>query len=134
MSERQDRCGTCRFWEDADPDEPAQPEEIAPGILTDPKKYGYCHRYPPRPTEDSTGYPVTDLSDWCGEWQPKSLPVIEPAKTVEQMCRDLLTQAVKDGLVKDAYPDIEDVQSLTSGDLVGMANMLDGFLKQQGEK
>ncbi len=52
--------------------------------------------------------------------------------SAEQMCRDLLTIAIRDGLVSyptttvDKYP-----QCLTSGELVGMANLLCQFIDQE---
>ena len=66
-----DTCTTCRYWlsmyRDADhPDEP-----LAHG--------GVCRRYPPAVGHDEDsgygfhsdtpgGWPLTDGSDWCGEW------------------------------------------------------------------
>lgn len=43
--------------------------------------------------------------------------------TVEQMCRDLLERAIKDGLVTGLDP-----QCLSAGDLVGVANLLNEYL------
>jgi len=50
-------------------------------------------------------------------------------KTVEQMCRNLLTRAINDSLVTP-FPDATDTpQSLSSGDLAGMANLLSDYLE-----
>jgi hypothetical protein len=46
----------------------------------------------------------------------------EKPKTLEQYAREILRCAVDDGLVKDS--DEGSVESLTSGDLVTVANML----------
>jgi hypothetical protein len=66
-------CETCRFWEDCEPDEPPSPEQLVPGLMSAPTKYGFCHRYPPNPNppEGQHGWPVTDYRDWCGEWRRK---------------------------------------------------------------
>jgi len=48
--------------------------------------------------------------------------------SVEQMCRDLLTQAISDGLVSPSTEYSEDPQCRSSGELVGMANMLASYL------
>lgn len=47
-------------------------------------------------------------------------------KTIEQMCRELLRQAIEDRLVLrfESNPVV-----LTAGELAGMANMLDEFLR-----
>lgn len=50
--------------------------------------------------------------------------------TIEQMCRDLLTQACEDGLVissgrqVDGRPGDRDPQHRSAGDLAGVANLL----------
>ena len=51
--------------------------------------------------------------------------------SIEQMCRDLLTQAVADGLVGDP-PDYDDPRPCvrTGGELVGMANLLQRMLAE----
>lgn len=69
MSERQERCETCRFWEEGD----------SRGV-------GECHRLPPSLIEgqfvDRTDvvfpkeprrrvFPETDNGDWCGEWRDR---------------------------------------------------------------
>ena len=65
MSERQERCDKCKFWE----------------IGT-----GRCHRLSPRPStpreainqtmgewdQDLSVWPITSESDWCGEFQAKT--------------------------------------------------------------
>lgn len=51
--------------------------------------------------------------------------------TVEQMCRDLLEIAIRDGLVgKTRHFADADPQSRTSGELAGMANKLAEFIAQ----
>lgn len=52
--------------------------------------------------------------------------------SVEQMARDLLEQAIKDGLVAESQGkwDDADPQCRSSGELAGVANMLNGFLVQ----
>lgn len=69
---RKDRCELCRFW-DSD-DEPPSLEDVRPGNpigLTITTKPGLCRRYPPyKATDDRHGWPVTEYSDWCGEFQP----------------------------------------------------------------
>lgn len=51
--------------------------------------------------------------------------------TIEQMVRDLLTQAIKDGLVARADWTDPDPQYRSSGELVGVANMLTAYLANQ---
>jgi glutaredoxin-related protein len=55
--------------------------------------------------------------------------------TVEQMVRDILEQAVRDGLVAKAYRRWDDPspQARTSGELVGTANLLLEFLRREAE-
>ena len=57
------------------------------------------------------------------------------SKTVEQICRDLLEIAVRDGIVRTnpdvmAYPH---PQQMTSGDLVGMSNRLSEELRRHAD-
>lgn len=54
--------------------------------------------------------------------------------TVEQMCRDLLTQAIRGGLVEMAYHSDDahlDPQARPSGEMCGMANLLAKFLASE---
>ena len=53
--------------------------------------------------------------------------------TVEQMCRDLLSMAISDGLVRLKADDIgeADPQNLTTGELCGMANKLSEFIADE---
>lgn len=54
--------------------------------------------------------------------------------SIEQMCRDLLTQAIRDGLVELAYHSDDahlDPQARTAGELCGMANLLQKFLASE---
>jgi hypothetical protein len=64
-------------------------------------------------------YWLADGSPVCDEPSPLS---------IEQICRDVLEQAMKDGICgswdKGAGIVPEDMQSLTSGDLTGVANLL----------
>ena len=53
-------------------------------------------------------------------------------ESVEQMCRNLLSQAIADGLARDAtQEDFDDVnpQARTASDLAGMANLLAEYLR-----
>lgn len=75
MSERKDRCETCRFWvEEFDGKKgPSDPLDD-----TD-EPWGRCRRYPPVLIEipanlyqgGSCQQPITMPYDWCGEWQAK---------------------------------------------------------------
>lgn len=60
------------------------------------------------------------------------------ADTFEQLVRDVLAQAIADGLVapRDSGRDDSDPQSFTGGDLVGVANLLESrcSLKQQKQQ
>lgn len=75
MTERKERCETCRFWECLGRDEGGE-------------SHGQCHRNPPvmaplieafhdwfgNPSNVLYGlqrgmFPITDSIDWCGEWQ-----------------------------------------------------------------
>ena len=52
-------------------------------------------------------------------------------KSVEQMCRDLLTQAIKDRLVNHVGMwQINDPQNRSSSDLAGMSNLLNEFFHE----
>lgn len=57
MRQRFDTCYTCRHW-------------LGFGVRERGPK-GQCRRYPPMATSRSPGgsFPVTNLTDWCGEWQ-----------------------------------------------------------------
>ena len=81
MSERIERCETCRWW-----DNPRENEHGA-GLLT-----GSCNRFPPlyvgrrKPSDDDEPHDDPDMwaqppmyqDDWCGEWQPAGdLPRID---------------------------------------------------------
>lgn len=59
---------------------------------------------------------------------PEDGGVTKTPLTVEQMCRDLLAQAIADRLFDFDY--IPDPQSLTAGELCGMANLLAKFLME----
>jgi hypothetical protein len=73
MSKRQERCETCRFGEKVIAKEPDSPIR--------------CRRYPPTLLPDRSedaregsladGWPWVENTDWCGEWKPISLPVVE---------------------------------------------------------
>lgn len=98
MSERAQRCETCRFWE----------------VVLEDARFGDCKRHPPQlsdhalrfyaenPTPDDPEElglveeslmlrkarsvdvwfsPVTLNDNWCGEWQPLPLPVIPTGVT-----------------------------------------------------
>lgn len=55
--------------------------------------------------------------------------------SIEQMVRDLLEQALRDGLVRDTvlYAD-PDPQCRSSGELCGAANLLAKFLRNSAKK
>ncbi len=55
--------------------------------------------------------------------------------STEQMCRDLLTQAIKDEIVAPSEMWANsDPQCRSSGELCGMANLLSGFLNEFGRE
>lgn len=57
-------CETCRFWDRY------EDEWVSKGGLPE----GDCHRYPPHPWDDviaSRQWVLTEIDDWCGEYQPK---------------------------------------------------------------
>ncbi len=66
MSDRQERCETCRFWEEG---------------IADAVAWGTCKRFPPQKIEftvfDEGGcvhegrWPDTEKDSWCGEWKGK---------------------------------------------------------------
>lgn len=77
MSERAERCETCRFWE--------REEDTADDIFEEPTLgqivVGECHRYPPvRQASEKMWamFPLLPEGNWCGEWQPA-----EPALRLE---------------------------------------------------
>lgn len=59
-------------------------------------------------------------------------------KSVEQVCRDFLEQAIKEGIVvfnmdnfSQDFGTLNDPQQLSSGDLVGLANWLQNELRER---
>jgi len=58
VSERLERCETCRWWDRED------------------SMVGICHRRAPLPWHDfddappASWWPTTNENDWCGEWTP----------------------------------------------------------------
>lgn len=84
---RPDRCGTCRFWDQWEEDDQASESGRSPK--------GHCHRHAPAPrpfsltdnrpmsetewTIGETEWPNTQVSDWCGEWQPALTGLNYPA-------------------------------------------------------
>lgn len=53
--------------------------------------------------------------------------------SIEQMCRELLVVALRDGLVSNSKQyDDPDPQSRTAGDLAGVANKLEELLRVNG--
>jgi len=55
-------CRTCKFWEAAEDNEPL----------------GKCHRYPPTPVilepcNEHYLWPTTKESDFCGDWEMRSM-------------------------------------------------------------
>ena len=59
-----ERCENCRFW--ADFGEKRRKLEFQLE-----EQYGTCYRYPPLAciSDEQHGRPVTNFTDWCGEWQ-----------------------------------------------------------------
>lgn len=104
-------CETCRFWDGTDekpsPDQNDEDDKVLVAIGFPPPlhNYGYCLRYPPiaQPKEGEVPVPVTDFSDWCGEWAAIPLPVVstdairEAVMVEREMCA-----RVADGF---CYPD-----------------------------
>ncbi len=68
MSERRERCETCRFWD-------------SPHV--DQQEDGLCRRHAPRcfPRKEESEtlryprWPLTLNDEWCGEWQPLDPPL-----------------------------------------------------------
>lgn len=59
--EIREECQNCRFWRQF--------------LKPDDTHHGDCRRYPPSGDEpDQYTFPVTPFAQWCGEWQPVSLP------------------------------------------------------------
>ena len=54
---RADVCYSCKYW-------------VGHGVRERGPK-GDCHRYPPVPTDRAPNgsFPITLMTDWCGEWQ-----------------------------------------------------------------
>lgn len=54
-------------------------------------------------------------------------------RSIEQMCRELLRQAIEDKIISgcDYWGDPIDPEHMSSGDLVGMANLLNQFFKEK---
>lgn len=53
--------------------------------------------------------------------------------SIEQTCRDILTLAIADGIVTfntDNFEGTDDPQSMTSGDLCGVANLLQARMRR----
>ncbi len=74
MSERQERCETCRWWDQSETDGTACPCKRYPPVLT-------ASQFPSMSEEDRERgiWPYTESFDWCGEWQRIPLPLVEPA-------------------------------------------------------
>ena len=88
MSERKELCETCRWWND-------WREDLQP--------FGDCRRFPPQlfhlqrmpavetpesDLMDSTVWPLTECTDFCGEWTPADQPAVNP-NFLKQPCRVL---------------------------------------------
>ena len=56
-------CEHCKFWDGAEPDDPAEP------------RIGLCRINPPFM---SGRWPATSSTDWCGAFSPKPEPVEPP--------------------------------------------------------
>lgn len=58
MEDYPEICGNCKYWHGC-------------GGLT--SEIGLCRRYPPTKIPDFCAtFPVTDLTNWCGEYKEKS--------------------------------------------------------------
>ena len=55
MNEIKDTCFNCKYWKKINP------ENVIYGS-------GRCRRYPP---ERDKGFPITEIDDWCGEYERK---------------------------------------------------------------
>lgn len=53
--------------------------------------------------------------------------------TTEQMCRDLLARAYRDGVLQSVFY-TGTADGLSAGDLTGMANLLAEFLRREAAK
>lgn len=66
MTERTERCGTCKWW-----------EVFGTGYEA---RFGWCHRHAPhRPTNVIQGkcetvgiWPNPEANDFCGQWEPEN--------------------------------------------------------------
>ncbi len=56
MTERAERCETCRFWNVSDP------------IKVEGRELCQCRCMSPR-AEFGAWWPLTALTDWCGNWE-----------------------------------------------------------------
>ena len=54
-------CGVCRFWEPLWRLETTHPEKKS--------VRGGCHRHAPRSSAMTQSWPMTDIDDWCGEYE-----------------------------------------------------------------
>ncbi len=143
MSERQEKCSTCRFWQKVTDQESAcGPAEFK--IATDyPGKDadgyvegGECHRNAPSvgsytgagswPDNAQAVWPVTLPLDWCGEWQRIALPMVE----VVLAWKVLSIRAAKGAAralgiygpeAMRAYP-LKDIEQLTSLNILEQKN------------
>ncbi len=63
-TKRLETCYSCRYWE-------------GQGVRQRGPK-GVCRRYPPMvtPRDPEGRFPITQSSDWCGEWKRESLPPV----------------------------------------------------------
>ena len=61
MTERTERCETCKWWNRLLRYTPAWEQD---GVLMD--HWGECRRYPG--IGEPMMFPLASTSDWCGEW------------------------------------------------------------------
>jgi hypothetical protein len=70
VSERKERCDTCRFWSNQDDDGTGLCRRNPPKAASTPEQQSIVEEW----TEDGWAmmgfWPWTSDSDWCGEWQP----------------------------------------------------------------
>ncbi len=75
MSERKERCETCKFWEML----PSGEQEES-SLTDDEGSIGLCKRYPPLANNENPTAseweefvnPTVVSFDWCGEWLDKN--------------------------------------------------------------
>lgn len=104
MSERADRCETCRYWDVWDDPVSATGSSF---------QFGECRRHAPRPyleSDDPTliepvTWPNTRMTSWCGEWKPQS-----PTGNVNFPFGQLSVRARN--VLKTSFPEVATIDDL----------------------